>query len=212
MKKKLVIYGVIYALICILFYASGYFRDEYPEIHIPVYSEVMLWSLVVIVPIATIFILFDVCKAVHKGLFIIIISGSLCLTVSVGCLVNEATSKYTRDYIDSDCIKGISLFSLEECLNNKGEYIVYIGRNDCKECELAEGTIEDALNPLELGIQGYYTNLDRDKSSSKHMYEILDSINVSTVPSIIYKSKNGNIEAVPINKKSIQSFAKKLKE
>ena len=93
MKKTLAIYGIIYAMLAALFYASGYFRDEYPQILIPAYTEALLWSLVIMVPIAVCFLLFNVCKRVHKGIFVAIVSAFICLMVSSGCLVYEAFSK-----------------------------------------------------------------------------------------------------------------------
>lgn len=206
-----ILIGIIYSILIVLWYMSGYFRDNHPQVIIPSYINWLFYTLVVSIPITT--LLLGMHGRERKIVQILIIVNCCAIIIfftAAGKLVYFTHLKYTHDYIKSENINGISLTSVEEHLADSNDYILYFGRNDCKECNLAEKIIDGTLNQSELIIQGYYTNLDRDKSSSKHMYEVLDSLDVHSVPTLIYKSKSGEITNISIKQNDIQKYVEMI--
>jgi len=93
--------------------------------------------------------------------------------------------EYGDDYISSEYIRGIELEELKLSLQAEDSTLIYVGREDCKECADFEEVFEPLLEQYSTEIQAYYTNLDRDGNRSKEMYELLDAYQIDSVPTVV---------------------------
>jgi hypothetical protein len=111
---------------------------------------------------------------------------SVCQTsFSVFAEENNAVSKLGNT--ENPYFNEITLNMLNEYLQDDSgkEVILYIARNDCKECFIFDNEITPQLERLHYGLTVYYTNSDREGPRSKEMYELLDKYGIATVPSVL---------------------------
>ncbi|MCD7826830.1 MAG: thioredoxin family protein [Clostridiaceae bacterium] len=91
-----------------------------------------------------------------------------------------------QDYISSDYFRGISLDELQKDINSDNELLIYIGREDCKECKVFESKFEDILEQFYTEIPAYYTSKDREGDRREEMYELLENYDIDNVPCVIF--------------------------
>lgn len=87
----------------------------------------------------------------------------------------------------------LSLEQLETFINgntSKEQYL-YIGRDDCPDCQKIFPTLIELNHTYHLGMRSYSTSQDRE-SRPDEMYEILDYLQVDSVPMILIL-KNGKV-------------------
>lgn len=88
---------------------------------------------------------------------------------------------------------GINIISFEDVIEkykNDFDFILYIGKDDCRDCKKFYPRLEKYINNNQLGI--YYFNLNSIKGNNK-LYKKIDKIfKISWVPSV-YHINNGEI-------------------
>jgi len=90
-----------------------------------------------------------------------------------------------QDYILSEYFRGISLDELQKDISSDSEILIYIGREDCKQCKEFEDKFEDILREYYTEIPAYYTTQDREGSRRDEMYKLLDNYNISSIPAVV---------------------------
>lgn len=198
MKRLIITSWIIVGSLLLLFIAYGYIRDV-EGITGKTYVEVIFWwttcisvIVAIILSIKTIIADISIRKLkVVKGILVVSFIFVIFLT---GWLVGivEYNSVY-KDYISTEWIRGVTFDELKQIANNNDENVIYIGRNDCKECKIFEEDISIILEKNEVEITGYYTNLDRDGEKSREMYQWLDRNEIDSVPMVIVTT-NGNLK------------------
>lgn len=87
----------------------------------------------------------------------------------------------------------LSLEQLETFIsgNSSKEQYLYIGRDDCPDCQKVLPTLTEINHTYRLDMRSYSTSQDRE-SRPEEMYEILDCLQVDSVPTILIL-KNGEV-------------------
>lgn len=82
--------------------------------------------------------------------------------------------------------------SLEDKINNKEDFTVYIGKPTCQECTEFEPILKNVLDDIDKEI--YYYNTDNAREDNEDlMIDLLETLNVKVVPTII-NLNNGSIQ------------------
>ena len=106
---------------------------------------------------------------------------------------------YGIPYEITSYISGTSMKEVEKLINiDDGDVVLYIGRADCQDCKNFENKVDKLLEKHQVGIQGYYTNKDRNGKRSEEMYNMLDKLKVYKVPALI-QIHNGNITNIDVS-------------
>ena len=113
-------------------------------------------------------------KKIFKLLFISII----CVLFITGCGNKKSTH-----------IKDISLKKLEEKLNNKESFVLYVGNEQCSHCVAYMPTLTKVLDKYNIDIY----HLDNSKLSEKEYTKFKEYINISGTPTIVF-IENGEEE------------------
>lgn len=211
MKKKDYMIAVLsFLLLCLsagLLIYSGYLRDCYMEIDEPVFIDVGLWVLFVFN-----FILF-VCSVIYLSVkiiskkeykifsqivsatFLICFGGSVVFSCSYYSFASEYKISKDVDYIENEWLEGIRLEDMEELMASAGDdVVVYIGREDCKDCRKFEDAFTEILEKHSVITPTYFTNQDRDGENREKLDIFLSSYDINSVPCVIFISGGKVVE------------------
>lgn len=199
--KKIIAIMIDIVIICLNIFElvhAGFFRDVHPDINI---NKVELYffgiSLFLSVVLLVVMLYFITKQNVNKNrsiadkCIILLIAVLFCSNIFVGVKYYSIVKDYSlknveeTDYIASEYLRGISLDELKKNINADTEILIYIGREDCKECREFEEKFEKLLKEYYIEMPTYYTTKDRDGARSKEMYDLLDKYEIESVPCII---------------------------
>lgn len=200
MKKIIEIIASI-IIICLNIFElihAGFFRDIYPNININEVELYFFWGSLFLSVIFLVTILYFMTrKNVKKDrriadkCIVLLLAVLVCLNVFVGAKYHSVVKDYSlrkaeeTDYMASEYFRSISLDEFKEDMNSETEVLLYIGREDCKECIEFEEKFEKLLKEHYVEMPTYYTTKDRDSARSKEMYDLLDKYGIESVPCII---------------------------
>ena len=200
--KKIIAIAINILVICLnifLLVHAGFFWDAHPDININEVNLYFFWCSLFLSVILLVIMLYFISKqnkdkdrliAAYKCIILLIVI-LFCSNIFVGikyysivkdCSLKEADE---TDYIASEYLRGISLDELEKNINADRDILIYIGREDCKECKEFEEKFEKLLKEYYVEMPTYYTTKDRDGVRSKEMYELLEKYEIESVPCII---------------------------
>lgn len=181
---------------------TGYILDSQPSVHLSNWNTCLFWTTLVVS------VILFVVSIIHTTL---IVSGSkglakrYLITIAVCIFVltcidgicfykfyHENRSISAEDYVESDWITGTTLDNIENVMNGAEDTLVYIGREDCKECKTFEAALTNVLKRYSTEIPAYYTNLDRDNGNDKYE-QFLEEYNIESVP-VVFWIKDGKIQ------------------
>lgn len=74
----------------------------------------------------------------------------------------------------------------------QGDIIVYIGREDCRECKEFEEVFADILEQYSVITPTYYINQDKDGENRKKLDEFLSLYDITSVP-CIFLIRDGDV-------------------
>ena len=90
----------------------------------------------------------------------------------------------------------ITLEEFDDCIHGKGQkdtFYIYVGRDDCPDCEEFSPKLQSIIKEEELSVLYYSTSQDREKRPDE-MYALLDEAKVTEVP-VVLEVVNGKISA-----------------
>ena len=90
----------------------------------------------------------------------------------------------------------ITLEEFDDCIHGKGQkdtFYIYVGRDDCPDCEEFSPKLQSIIKEEELSVLYYSTSQDREKHPDE-MYALLDEAKVTEVP-VVLEVVNGKISA-----------------
>lgn len=208
MKKANVFLIILMILSILQLPLVGIISDTFPNVDVKAWEYIMFWALPVLIG-ASLFV-----TDKKKIVLSIVVTVFLFSTVVCGRLFYAGYSYYGASYEISNNIDGISLDYLEKIVEGNDEFLVYIGREDCEECSVFEEELDKILAEKELSINGYYTSRDRDGKRSDEMYEVLKSIEVNSVPALLYVSGgSGGVKHVDVtNMNEVKAIIKEYYE
>lgn len=199
--KKIIAIMINIVIICfniLVLVHAGFFRDIHPDIYINEVELYFFWiSLFLSVVLLVAMLYFITKQNVNKNrsiadkCIILLIAVLFCSNIFVGVKYYSIVKDYSlknaeeTDYIASEYLRGISLDELKKNINADTEILIYIGREDCKECREFEEKFEKLLKEYYIEMPTYYTTKDRDGARSKEMYDLLDKYEIESVPCII---------------------------
>ncbi len=199
--KKIIAIMIDIVIICLNIFElvhAGFFRDVHPDININKVELYFFWiSLFLSVVLLVVMLYFITKQNVNKNrsiadkCIILLIAVLFCSNIFVGVKYYSIVKDYSlknveeTDYIASEYLRGISLDELKKNINADTEILIYIGREDCKECREFEEKFEKLLKEYYIEMPTYYTTKDRDGARSKEMYDLLDKYEIESVPCII---------------------------
>lgn len=199
--KKIIAIIINIVIICLNIFElahAGFFRDVHTDININEAELYFFWiSLFLSVVLLVTRLYFITKQNVNKNrsiadkCIILLIAVLFCSNIFVGVQYYSIVKDYSlkrvegTDYIASEYLRGISLDELKKNINADTEILIYIGRENCKECREFEEKFEKLLKEYYIEMPAYYTTKDRDGARSKEMYDLLDKYEIESVPCII---------------------------
>lgn len=209
-KKDYMIAMLSFLLLCLsagLLIYSGYLRDCYMEMDAPVFIDLGLWVLFVFN-----FILFA-CNVIYLSVkiiskkeykifsqivsatFLISFGGSVVFSCSYYSFASEYNISKDVDYIENEWLEGISLEDMEELMADAGDDVVlYIGREDCKDCRKFEEAFTEILEKHSVITPTYFTNQDKDGENREKLDVFLSSYDIDSVPCVFFISGGEVVE------------------
>lgn len=194
----LVIDFIIMVLNIVEIIHEAFFRDVYATIEISdrvTYFFEISFILTFTIFLLSLFILLRqkkgrtnyILKTVEIIGFLILIVTNIYFGIDYYMIVRPYSLNETenQDYMASEYFRGISLDELQRDLSSTNEILIYIGRDDCKQCKEFETRLESILEQYNTEIPAYYTTQDREGSRSGEMYSILDKYNIGSVPIVL---------------------------
>lgn len=189
---------------------AGFYRDAHPNAEVHAWILYFFWaSLFASIIMLIIALYYDFAKKKKEKFSIIILLFVVLLmgfNIYTGLEYYNATKIVSSnksledDYISSEFYRGIYLDELNEDINAEMETMIYIGRDDCKDCIEFEKKFAKLLKKYYVEMPTYYTTKDRNGKRSKEMYDLLEKYRIESVPCVIMvkKSKLLKIWADPI--------------
>ena len=175
---------------CLELIRTGYVLDSNPEISESIAASVIGWSALILSVIGAAVVAASIMKS---G----VISRTAAVTVVIAAFAVILNSFYyyneyrtygisDEDYIESEWIKGNTLKITESILAEAEDSLVYIGRDDCKDCAAFEEKLIPILKKEEVQISAYYTNLDREKPDNREYENFLKKYEINSVPCVFW--------------------------
>lgn len=199
--KKIIAIMINIVVICLNIFElvhAGFFRDIHPDININEVKLYFFWGSLILSVVLLVTMLYFITKqnvdknrSIADKCIILLIAVLFCSNIFVGVKYYSVVKDFSlkkaeeTDYIASEYLKGISLDELKKNINADTEVLIYIGREDCKECREFEEKFEKLLKEYYIEMPTYYTTKDRDGARSKEMYDLLDKYEIESVPCII---------------------------
>lgn len=222
-SKKLKTYGVAVLALALLFIASSLialhfisqcFADVYwwltriPETTGDLFVPAIAVTLVVALPLSAILCLAPLSgKATINGAKALSVIVGLALIAGTAFAITNAADAHNKleeaktdapgAYFGESCFIQESLDGIEEPYDPNSNWLLYVGRSDCKDCKTFEQTWKAhfcdnsegaaVINPNQTDnpLFVYDTTLDRNGERSQEMKSLLDSWGVTSVPSVV---------------------------
>lgn len=215
--KKLILILVDIIILCVNIFElvhMGFFRDVHPDVTVGNFSTIAFWisffvSIILLFAMLCLIIKqnsTEIISTVDKCTIVVILV-LICLNIISGVQYYNVVKGYSlsasgeKDYIASEYLRGISLDEFEKSLESEDVTVVYVGRDDCKDCNEFEEKIDKTLEEYHVELQAYYTTEDRDGDRSEEMYDLLDEYGIESVPCMIV-TENSSVTKLwtdPIN-------------
>jgi thiol-disulfide isomerase/thioredoxin len=199
--KKIIAIMINVILICLNVFElvhAGFFKDVHPDININEVNLYFFWISLFLSVILLVTMLYFITKQnvskkrlIANKCIMLLIAVLFCSNIFVGVKYYSIVKDYSlkkveeTDYIASEYLRGISLDELKKNINADTEVLIYIGREDCKDCREFEEKFEKLLEKYYVEMPTYYTTKDRDGDRSKEMYDLLDKYAIESVPCVI---------------------------
>lgn len=177
---------------------GGFFRDVYPTVEIEEIIIGFFWiSLFLSVSMFLFLLLISVrqkqqqVKRSSKIIIGLVFFSLVIANIAFGLNYYTTIKNYpldemeNQDYISSEYFRGISLDELQKDISSDNEILIYIGREDCRECKIFESKFENILKQFYTEIPTYYTSKDFEGDRREEMYELLENYNIDNVPCVI---------------------------
>lgn len=208
-RKDYMIAMLSFLLLCLsagLLIYSGYLRDSYMEIDEPVFIDLGVWVLFVFNFILficnVIYLLVKIISKKEYRIFSQIVSTALLIcfggSVVFSCSYYSFASEYNIskdvDYIENEWLEGISLEDMEELMANARDDVVYIGREDGRDCRKFEDAFTEILEKHSVITPTYFTNQDKDGENREKLDTFLSSYDIDSVPCVFFISGGKVVE------------------
>ncbi len=210
MKKRDYIIGILsFLLLCLsagLLIYSGLLRDANMDINMPAWMIMGLWALFVIDFILFVgSVIYLTAKAASKREYegfsrVILVSFLVCLVGNsiFSCSYYSFASEYKisgkSDYIDNEWLEGICIDDMKELMADaRDDVIIYIGREDCRDCKKFEEEFLRILEKHSVITPTYFTDQDREGEKREELDEFLALYGIESVPCVFFVS-GGKIE------------------
>lgn len=205
MKRKDYILGILsFLLLCLsvgLLIYSGYLRDSYMDIDMPLFIEVGLWALLLLdFLFFTSNVIYLTAKIVSRqenrkfskvmgAVFILCLAVNAVFSISYYRFSSEYKISKDVDYIENEWLEGISLEDMKELMETaQDDVVVYIGRDDCKDCRKFEEVFTIILDKHSVITPTYFTNQDKDGKNRSELDEFLSRYEIESVPCVFFIS------------------------
>jgi len=200
MKK--VVFGMI-AMFCLFSSAAGliytgYLLDSNPDLVLSNITLCMVWTAFFCsIGLVVIGVFSFNSNKNHTKLFILsMVVTILISSVSAVFYYNEArgytVSNGNNDYIESEWIRGNSLEVIKSILCEGEDALVYIGREECKDCGVFESNMIPILEEYSVELSAYYIDQDRNKKNDPDYDEFIKEYQIESVPCVLWV-QNGHI-------------------
>lgn len=176
---------VIFIISCIVFYWSGYIRDQYNIMNDGECFQTFYLFYIVIIEIfvfSLIYFLRQYKLGISKVFYLLYI---VLLILFVYKTINYIV--YYNNYSKEEYIKShkVSLQNLNYIIKDTGaDNIVYIFRSSCSMCKSIQPLIDDYSKNSKYMVY-YYDTVDDRNSNYSAMIDTLKSIGVETVPTLV---------------------------
>lgn len=205
MKRRDYIVGILsFLLLCLsagLLIYSGLLRDANMEINMPAWMDLGIWALLVIDFILFVgSVIYLTAKIASKREYrrfsrIILVSFLICLVGNgiFSCSYYSFASEYkvsgSADYIDNEWLEGICLEDLKELMADaRDDVIIYIGREDCRDCKKFEEEFLRILEKHSVITPTYFTDQDREGENREELDKLLELYGIESVPCVFFIS------------------------
>ncbi|MDO5026561.1 MAG: thioredoxin family protein [Tissierellia bacterium] len=130
-----------------------------------------------------------------KRNLLILLVALLMILAACGANATDSSKGYTeKDYDQSvKAFKKVDIKELNEKVDNKDDFVVYLGRKTCPFCLKLVPDLEDIMK--ELGQDTYYLDVEE---TNKEMDAFFDKYNLEYVPSLLV-FKQGQAEEVKLD-------------
>lgn len=177
---------------------SGFFRDIYSTVKIAKIFIPFFW-ISFFLSIGIFFTLLCIATQIKqqrirygvKVIMVLFIFSIVIINAVVGIKYYSIVRNYPldeqkkEDYISSEYFRGITLDELRKDIDSDDEIMIYIGREDCKECQKFEKKFEKILKQVYTEMPTYYTSKDREGDRREEMYNLLEKYRINSVPCVI---------------------------
>lgn len=176
---------VMFIISFIVFYWSGYIRDQYNIMNDGEYFDIFYLFCIVIIEIfvfSLIYFLRQYKLGIYKVFYLLYI---VLLILFVSKTINYIV--YYNNYIKEEYIKShkVSLQNLNYIIKEtSADNIVYIFRSSCSMCKSIQPLIDDYSKNSKYMVY-YYDTVDDRNSNYSAMIDTLKSIGVETVPTLV---------------------------
>lgn len=205
MKRRDYIIGISsFFLLCLsagLLIYSGLLRDANMDIDMPSWMDLGIWALLVINFILFVgSVVYLAAKISSKREYrrfsgIIFVSVLICLVGNgiFSCSYYSFASEYKisrgADYIDNEWLEGICLQDMKELMADaRDDVIVYIGREDCRDCKKFEEEFLKILEKHSVITPTYFTDQDREGENREELDKFLALYGIESVPCVFFVS------------------------
>lgn len=205
MKRRDYLIGILsFLLLCLsagLLIYNGLLRDANMDIDMPVWMDLGLWALLVMDFILFVgSIIYLSAKIASKREYIrfsriILVSFLICLvgngifSCSYYRFANEYKISGSADYIDNEWLEGICLEDMKELMADaRDDVIVYIGREDCRDCKKFEEEFLKILEKHSVITPTYFTDQDREGENREELDKFLALYGIESVPCVFFVS------------------------
>ena len=176
---------LMFIISCIVFYWSGYIRDQYNIMNDGEYFDTFYLFCIVIIEIfvfSLIYFLRQYKLGIYKVFYLLYI---VLLMLFVYKTINNII--YYNNYSKEEYSKShkVSLQNLNYIIKETGaDSIVYIFRSSCSMCKSIQPLIDDYSKNSKYMVY-YYDTVDDRNSNYSAMIDTLKSIGVETVPTLV---------------------------
>lgn len=170
-----------------LLYQTGIKRDEYQWAKPPFAASTGIWIALVLVVIMLVISLGAICvirEMKKKQIALYVIIGIVVIIYSMFSYI----SNY-QFYDTSSRIKTISLSALNQIQEKEETGLVYIGRDDCRYCNIVYPKLQILTATQKKEIKYYNTNEDRE-TNKMELDKVLCKYGVTRIP-IVLSVENG---------------------
>ena len=176
---------LMFIISCIVFYWSGYMRDQYNIMNDGEYIETFYLICIVISEIfvfSLIYFLRQYKLGIYKVFYLLyIVLLILFVSKTINCIIyhnNYSKEEYSKSHKVS--LQNLNYIIKETSTDN----MVYIFRSSCSMCKSIQPLIDDYSKNSKYMVY-YYDTVDDRNSNYSAMIDTLKSIGVETVPTLV---------------------------